>query len=375
MNPWFNDEQEVFRSEVQSLIRDHAEVNGFFVEADATAWNRVRELYRALADRNWLALAWPESLGGTGRSPAFEAILWDELAYARAARPPFSAGIVAKAIIAAGTTEQHEYFLPPIRKGELHFALGYSEPEAGSDLTGLRTKAVRVGDSYVVTGEKRWTSLAHFADMLWLLCRTGTQESRGRGLSILIVDLRSPGITISPIPLMDGGRLNEIHLDEVVVPAFNRIGEENEGWAIIARSLAVERHVQFSPKRLVRDLEDLRSWVQTAGKENDPDVRARLRDLDTEVAKACALSLLVVDAVEHQRDAIVEAAANKLVSTVLCQQIARAAVDIGAPDAIALSSQMEFLWRQSILETLGGGTSEIMRGIIARNKYHLQASH
>ena len=147
-----------------------------------------RRLYRALGERNWLALAWPEEAGGLGWPPVYEFILWDELAYARAARPPIGSGIVAKTIIAHGTDEQKQRFLPGLRTGELFFSLGYSEPEAGSDLGGLRTRAVRDGDHYVVNGEKRWTSAAHRADFLWLLCRTGTLESRARGLTLLIVD-------------------------------------------------------------------------------------------------------------------------------------------------------------------------------------------
>ena len=371
MTPWYTPEHEDFRSDVRALISEHPTPRGFFNEDEPEVWQHCLALYRALGERNWLALTWPESLGGLGLGPAYEAILWDELAYERSARPPFSAGIVAKAIIDAGTDEQQRAFLPAIRSGELHFALGYSEPEAGSDLTGLRTTAVRDGDVYVVSGEKRWTSLGHVADKLWLLCRTGPPESRGRGLSILVVDLDAPGVTISPIPMMDGGRLNEVHLDDVAVPVANRIGEENDGWAIISRSLAVERHVQFSPKRLVRDLEDLVAFAVEAGIDRDPAVRARIRDLAVDVASAEALSLVVVEAVENGRDAIVEAAANKLASTLLCQRIARAALDFGAPDAVVRSSHVEFLWRQSMSETIGGGTSEIMRGLVARQRFAL----
>jgi alkylation response protein AidB-like acyl-CoA dehydrogenase len=363
---WYSASEEAFRREVRDFIGSLGEAGGFFIEAELPEWVRCKEIFAALAAKNWLALSWPREYGGDARSPAYEAILWDELAYARVARPPFSAGIVAKAIMAAGSEDQKRQYLEPIRRGELHFALGYSEPEAGSDLTGLRTRAVRNGDTYVVTGEKRWTSLGHVADKLWLLCRTGTLESRARGLSILIVDMDSPGISIRPIYLMDGGRVNEIHLSEVVVPVGNRIGDENSGWSVISQSLAVERHVQFAPNRLVRDMEDLREWAAEHGLRDDPRFMARLRELDVKVAGARALSLRMIAAVDGGSDSTVLAAANKLYFTELCQEIARVAVDFSVPEALISGTMVEFLWRQSILETLGGGTSEIMRGIVAR---------
>jgi alkylation response protein AidB-like acyl-CoA dehydrogenase len=358
--------EEAFRREVRDFIGSLGEAGGFFIEADLSEWLRCKEIFAALAAKNWLALSWPREYGGEARSPVYEAILWDELAYARVARPPFSAGIVAKAIMAAGSEAQKRQYLEPIRRGELHFALGYSEPEAGSDLTGLRTRAVRDGDTYVVTGEKRWTSLGHVADKLWLLCRTGTLESRARGLSILIVDMDSPGISIRPIYLMDGGRVNEIHLSEVVVPIGNRIGDENSGWSIISQSLAVERHVQFAPNRLVRDMEDLREWAAEHGLLDDLRFVGKLRELEVKVAGARALSLRMIAAVGGGRDTTVLAAANKLYFTELCQEIARVPVEFNVPEALISGTMVEFLWRQSILETLGGGTSEIMRGIVAR---------
>jgi alkylation response protein AidB-like acyl-CoA dehydrogenase len=369
MRPWFDSAEEAFRREVVEAIVEFEGVGGYFHKDNTESWERCLDVFRALGRRNWLALTWPKELGGEGLPPAYEAILWDELAYARVVRPPFSSGIVAKALIQAGTPDQHQRYLPSIRDGSLHFALGYSEPDAGSDLTSLRTRAVRDGDHYVVTGEKCWTSLAHVADKLWLLCRTGTPESRRRGLTILMLHLRSPGVTISPIPLLDGGRLNQVKLDEVVVPVADRVGAENDGWNIITNSLAVERHIEFSPKRLQRDLDDLVAWMRAeGGLAGDPVARERIRELAVRVAGIHALSLAVLDAVEQGRDSIVEAAAYKLSYTALCQDLARAAVAFGCPSVLAVSADPEFLWRQSILETIGGGTSEVMFGIIARNR-------
>ncbi len=372
MNPSLAPEEEAFRKEVRAFLAEFAGVESFFFhegEHDAD----VRRLYRALGERNWLALAWPEEVGGLAKSPVYEFILWDEMAYARAARPPLGSGIVAKTIIAAGTPAQKERFLPGLRRGELFFSLGYSEPEAGSDLQGVRTRAVRDGDVYVLDGEKRWTSGGHRADFLWVLCRTGSIEDRSRGLSLLIVDRRSPGISISPIPSLDGERFNEVRFDGVRVPAENRVGPENGAWSLMVESLATERHVQFSPGRVERDFEELRGWLRGSGLDADPVVRARLADLAIEVAEVRVLSLVLLEAVEHGRPAVVEAACNKLAGSELAQRIARFAADTGAPESLVQGSVVEFLWRQSLSETIGGGTSEIMRGVIARTGLGLGA--
>jgi alkylation response protein AidB-like acyl-CoA dehydrogenase len=365
LNPTLAPEEEAFRQEVVAFLADHGPVDGFFFhegEHDIA----VRKLYRALGERGWLSLAWPLALGGRGLPPVYEFLLWDEMAYARAARPPLGSGIVAKTIIRYGTDEQRERFLPGLRAGTTFFSLGYSEPEAGSDLGGVRTRAELCGDRYVLNGEKRWTSGGHRADYLWVLCRTGTTESHTRGLTLLIVDRRAHGVTISPIPALDGERFNEVRFDDVEVPVENRVGDEDGAWTLMVESLATERHVQFSPKRVQRDFEDLVAFVVSQKLDADPAIRQRLAGLATELAEVKALSLLLLDAVQHDRPAVVEAACNKLAGSELCQRIARTAVDVCGPEALVRGTMTEFLWRQSISETIGGGTSEVMRGVVAR---------
>jgi len=273
---------------------------------------------------------------------------------------------VAKTIIGHGNDEQRERFLPGLRAGTTFFSLGYSEPEAGSDLGAVRLRAELVGDEYVLNGEKRWTSGGHRADYLWILCRTGTIESRSRGLTLLIVDRRSPGISVSPVPAIDGERFNEFRFDDVRVPAANRVGDENAAWTIISEALATERHVQFAPKRCQRDFEDLVAWASESGRDRDPIVRDRLADLAVGLAEVQALALVMLAAVEAQVPAVVEAACNKLAGSELAQRIARTAMDLAAPEALVCGTWLEFLWRQSLCETIGGGTSEIMRGLITR---------
>ncbi len=372
MNLTLAPEEEAFRQEVVAFLAGFAGTDGFFFH-EAEHDVKVRALYRALGERGWLSLSWPKQWGGLGLPPIYEFLLWDEMAYARAARPPLGSGIIAKTIIGYGTDEQRERYLPGLRAGTTFFSLGYSEPEAGSDLAGVRTRAELSGDHYLVNGEKRWTSGGHRADYLWVLCRTGTLESHSRGLTLLIVDRRAPGVTISPIPAFDGERFNEVRFDNVVVPVADRVGEENGAWALMTESLATERHVQFSPKRVQRDFEELVAWVKVLGLASDPVVREQLVCIAVDLAEAHALSVSLLDAVQHGRNATVEAAFNKLAATDLCQRIARAALDLGAPEALVKGTMVEFLWRQSICETIGGGTSEVMRGVIARTRLGLVA--
>jgi alkylation response protein AidB-like acyl-CoA dehydrogenase len=359
----FSPEEEAFRAEVRAFVAEHTVADGFHFQG--SKWPEVKALYRALAQKDWLALGWPKQAGGAD-APVLEFILWDEMAYARAARPPLGAGIVAKTIARHGTDEQKRHFLPSIRSAEIFFSLGYSEPGAGSDLAGLSTRAERSGSYYVVRGEKCWTSYAQHSDFLWTLCRTGSVESRARGLSIIVIDLHAPGVTVRPLPTIDGEQLNQVILDEVRVPLENRVGPENGAWSLVKEALDVERHVQFPPRRVRRDFEDL------AGLLRDHPV---LEELQIGVEEVEALALLVLDSLVRGRPGDVEAACNKLRHTEMCQAIARAALDHGGCEATLATGGVsaEFLWRQSMWESIGGGTSEVMRSVVARQALGLKA--
>ncbi|MER7007883.1 acyl-CoA dehydrogenase family protein [Dactylosporangium sp. NPDC000555] len=364
MNWDFTVEQERFRAEVRGLLRERPELvepNQFFHGRGGN----VRILYRALGARGWLSLAWPAEHGGAARSPAYEYILWDELAYARAARPDIAVGMVAKTIINHGTPEQRARYLPGIRAGEVGFALGYSEPEAGSDLRAVRTRAVRDADVYRVTGEKRWTSDAHHSRYLWLLCRASA-GGVDAGRTLLILDLTAPGVTIRPIRTIDGHRLNEIFLDEVRVSVEDRVGAEGAAWDLIRDALALERHLMLLPGRVRRDYDDLVAWARPAGVLDDPAMVRRLRELAVDVAEAEVAALVALAAAEAGADATVPAAEAKLLGSTASQRIARAAFDAGHLSAAETGGQLELLWRETVMETIAGGTSEVIRSVIAR---------
>jgi hypothetical protein len=372
VNVAFSPAEEQFRAELRDFLGDYRDLDGFFLQGHK--WERVKGLFCAMGERGWLSLAWPADVGGLELGPAYEYILWDEVAYARAARNPLSAGIVAKTLIRYGSDAQKQRWLPRIRSGEIHFSLAYSEPEAGSDLASLRCRAERVDDRYLVTGQKCWQSYAQDMDYLWLLCRTGTQESRGGGLSLLIVDKATPGVTVRPLPTLDGDQLNEVYFERVEVPVENRVGPEDGAWKIMGEALADERHIQFPPGRVRRDLEEVVEWVREAGLATDPVVRARLAELAVRVYEVEMYGLRVLSAMQKGQGAAVEAAANKVVHTVVCQEIARAALDFGGPEALVTGARTELLWRQSMWETIGGGTSEVMRGLVARQALGLGRS-
>jgi alkylation response protein AidB-like acyl-CoA dehydrogenase len=370
---FFLDQGELaFRREVRGYLEDTADQRDplqFFKERGAS----TQEIYRELGRRGWLSQCWPVEFGGLGRSPAFEFILWDELAFARAARVAMGPGVVAKTLIRYGTDEQRARFLPEIQASNLTFALGYSEPEAGSDLGGVRTRARREGDVYRVTGEKRWTSDAHTSSHLWLLARTGPLDARARGLSLFIVDLKSPGIEVRPIELIDGHRINEVRLDEVEVPVANRMGEENSAWPIMREVLATERHLQVLPGRIRRDFEDLLGWARESGAGGDAEVRRRLADIGVGLAEIEAMTVRLVHDVSSGHESELEAAQAKLLGTTLLQRIARLPSELGYESAVVKGSIFEFLWREVIHETLSGGSVEVMRGLIARRALALDS--
>jgi alkylation response protein AidB-like acyl-CoA dehydrogenase len=366
VNTQFSKQELAFQAEVREFLAPYRKLDGFYCQGHK--WPEVRALFSAMAQKNWLALSWPKQFGGLAKGPAYEFILWNEVAYARAARNPLAAGIVAQTLIRHGTAQQQQYWLPRIRAGEIHFSLCYSEPEAGSDLASLRLRADAnaARTHYRLNGQKCWQSYAQDMDFLWVLARSGSQDSRGRGLSLFICDRHASGVTVSPLPTLDGDQLNAVYFDNVDVPAEQRVGAENGAWPMIGEALADERHIQFPPGRVRRDLEEMVAWLNDNGLGDDPVVRERLAALELRVMEAEILGLKVLEAMVKGRNAAVDAAMNKIVHTIACQEIARAVLDLGGPEALVGGARPELLWRQTITETIGGGTSEIMRSVIAR---------
>ncbi|HEX8630869.1 MAG TPA: acyl-CoA dehydrogenase family protein, partial [Catenuloplanes sp.] len=254
----------------QRALRD--ELRGYFAglmsaEERATMLReRHGPLYRAVVRRmgrdGWLGVGWPREHGGRGFGPVEQQIFVNEAARADVPLPAVTLQTVGPTLQAYGTPAQKAFFLPRILAGDLHFAIGYTEPEAGTDLAALRTRAVRVGDEYVVNGQKTFTTGAHDADYLWLACRTDPQAPRHRGISILIVDTTDPGYSWTPIITCDGAHhVNATYLNDVRVPVTRLVGAENAGWRLVTTQLNHERVMLGPAGRLAALYDRVEAWA------------------------------------------------------------------------------------------------------------------
>ena len=234
MNIEFSDADIAFRDEVRAFLNDNLpkeisdRVDGGIEmrREDYSRWHKI------LFEQGWVAPGWPKEYGGTGWTPIQRYIFDEECAAASAPRVmPFGVSMVGPVIYTFGNKAQKAHYLPRILSNEDWWCQGYSEPGSGSDLASLRTRAVRDGDHYVVNGQKTWTTTAHWAEWIFCLVRTSTEGKQQEGISFLLIDMRTPGVTVRPIITMDGGHeVNDVFLEDVRVPAENLIGEENKGW-------------------------------------------------------------------------------------------------------------------------------------------------
>src|SRR5690349_13056874 len=220
-----------------------------------------RQVVRQLGRDGWLALSWPAEHGGRGGTMLDQLIFTDEAAAAGVPVPFLTVNTVGPTIMRYGTPEQKAFYLPRIAAGELHFAIGYSEPEAGTDLAALRTRAVRDGDGYVITGQKMWTSLIRYADYVWLACRTDPDAPKHKGLSILIVPTDAPGFSWTPVRTVAGPSTSATYYADVRVPTSALVGAENQGWQLITAQLNHERVALTSAGPLRRALDEVLDWA------------------------------------------------------------------------------------------------------------------
>jgi len=333
---------------------------------------------RLLAEQNWIGLGWPKRYGGQGRSASEQIAFVEEMTRVGAPCAAHSTGesIVAHALFAHGSPEQKEEWLSAIRRGERFFALGYSEPEAGSDLASLRTRALRDGDHWIVNGQKLWSTGGDKAEYVWLAVRTDPDEKKHAGISVLMVDLRSPGVTIRPSLALYGKTFSAVFYDEVRVPAKNLVGAVNGGWKVITDALAAER-IMIGGSRMAliqRSFDRLTEYVKgEPALRGDAVVRDRIGLLAADIAVARALLMRNVSLVEQGRVPLHEAAMSKVFSSELQERLAQAALDIlgsggllseGSPGAPL--GELEQVLRHSIMGMIGGGTNEIQRTLIAQ---------
>jgi alkylation response protein AidB-like acyl-CoA dehydrogenase len=361
------DEQVRLRGELRSYLSTivtPAERGVLLRERHGAAF---RDLVARLGRDGWLGLGFPVEFGGRGLGPAEQQIFVNEAARADVPLPAVTLQTVAPTLLAHGTDEQRRWFLPRILAGELHFAIGYTEPEAGTDLAALRTRAVRDGDEYVVDGQKTFTTGAHEADFLWLACRTSPE--RYRGLSILIVDTGDPGYSWTPIITCDGTHhVNATYLSGVRVPAARRVGAEGDGWRLITTQLNHERVMLGPAGRIGALLDRVRLWAYDRGVENEADVRRALARAHAAHRVNELLNWQVAGAAPRPADA----SATKVFSSEqllrLTRELSEAVARHGDPRDPATAELLEWLdvhERRDLVLTFGGGVNEIQREIIA----------
>jgi alkylation response protein AidB-like acyl-CoA dehydrogenase len=339
----------------------------------------MRRVVRQMGADGWLGIGWPTEYGGQGRGPIDQFIFFDESMRAGAPVPMLTINSVAPTLMEFGSDEQKRRFLPRILAGEIHFCIGYSEPGAGTDLASLRTKAVRDGDSYVISGQKMWTSLASDADYCWLAARTGAEDSRHRGISIFVAPMDSPGIERTPLRLLSSHDICSVYWDDVRIPAENLVAGENEGWKLIVNQLNHERVTLCSPGMAEHMLHETIDWARTT---TLPDGR---RVVDQEwvrinLAKAYAgfefLRLanwkVAWDATRDHLD-VADASTIKVFGTEHYLESFRLLMEVlgersyltaDAPGAV-LGSRLEQMYRSLLILTFGGGTNELQRDLIA----------
>jgi 3-oxocholest-4-en-26-oyl-CoA dehydrogenase alpha subunit len=335
-----------------------------------------KEVVRQLGSDGWLALGWPAEYGGQNRSVLEQLIFTDEAAVAGVPVPFLTINTVAPTIMRFGTPEQKERFLPRIAAGELHFSIGYSEPSAGTDLASLRTKAVRDGDSYVINGQKMWTSLIQYADYVWLACRTDPDALRHKGLSIIIVPTDADGFSYTPVHTLAGVTTSATYYADVRVPAANLVGEESKGWPLITNQLNHERVALTSAAPVQSALAAVTDWARsTKLADGRRVIDQEWVQLNLARVHAKAEFLKLVNwriAAEAGSPGPAAASATKVYGTELTIEACRLLMEVlgadaevrtGSPGAV-LAGRIEHTQRSALILTFGGGTNEVQRDII-----------
>jgi alkylation response protein AidB-like acyl-CoA dehydrogenase len=338
----------------------------------------TRAVVRRMAADGWLGIGWPKEYGGQGRSQIEQFIFFDESMRSGAPVPMLTINTVAPSIMSFGSDQMKQFFLPRILKGEIHFCIGYTEPNAGTDLASLKTRADRSGDEYVVNGQKIFTSLAGDADYIWLAARTDQEAPKHKGISMFAVDMKTAGIKVDPMHLLSEHNINTVFFDDVRIPASSLVGEENKGWNIIVNQLNHERVTLCSPGMLEQSFAETRRWAQQT---KLPDGR---RVIDQEwvqinLARVYAgleflrlINWKVAWTGTQGKLDVADASTVKVFGTEFYLESFRLLMEIigprsylkrGSPEAMPLG-RLETLYRSLIILTFGGGTNEVQRDLI-----------
>ncbi len=339
-----------------------------------------RRIWKQMCSDGWAGIGWPKEYGGQGRSAIEQFIFFDESMRAGAPVPMLTLNSVGPTIMAFGTDEQKADYLPRILSGDIHFCIGYSEPGAGTDLASLKTRAVRDGESYIINGQKMWTSLSSDADYCWLACRTDPDAAKHKGISMILVPMDTPGITLSPLNLLGTHDINAVFFEDVVVPAANVVGGENHGWKLITNQLNHERVTLFASGVMDRALTEVTQYAQETklpdGRRviDQPWVQYNLAKLQAKVEVVRLMNWQVAwEATQGVLD-IGHCSALKVYGSQLNMEGYQLLMEIlgpvsylepDAPGAV-LKSRIQQGTRGAIILTFGGGVNEMQRDLISQ---------
>ena len=381
----YTKEQEAVRRQVRDWLkknlpkRDRSEESLEY--GDATRAAKAKAWQRKLYDAGYVAMGWPKEYGGQSADLMTQTIVNEEMVLARAPGLIGMMGVqmVGPTLIQWGTDEQRRRYLPKILSAEDIWCQGYSEPGSGSDLASLKTRAELVGDEFIINGQKVWTSSAQFADWMFCLVRTDPDAPKHRGISYVLIDMKTPGITVRPLIQMTGDAgFNEVFFEDVRVPRRNLVGELNQGWLVANSTLAHERNMLGSTTRTQQMFNNALRLAQTRHRygrraADDPVIRQRLADLQTRVESMKLHSYRQLTSAMKGRPPGIAASVNKLVSTELNHDIASLAIDLlGSYGPLARNAARVVdhgIWPWEFMFTLGmiigGGTSQIQKNIIS----------
>ncbi|MGB3068394.1 MAG: acyl-CoA dehydrogenase family protein [Ottowia sp.] len=369
-------EDEEYRVRVQSFLRKHYPEEKRHIIGRAR-WSDMQGWYTTLSRHGWLAPAWPKDYGGLGLS-ASKQLIWieEQEKYGAARFPDHGINMIGPTLIRLGTPEQREYYLPRILSGEHLWAQGYSEPDAGSDLAGLRTTAEIDGDSLVVNGQKTWSTMAHESTHMYMLVRTDPAAPKREGISFLLMDLATPGVTIRPIKDIVGeSNFCDVFFDNVRVPLFGLVGGLNKGWSVAKTQLGFERLLHGSPRSPENLLIRVRSFCERAGLLSDAVVADRLVRLEMDVADLSELYARFADMVRRGDALPPSVSMLKLWSSETYGRIAELGIDVigscgalqGAPEVEGERVELMVHCYRARPITVFAGSSEVQRNILAKD--------
>jgi hypothetical protein len=385
----FSDEQLAFVKEVEAFLNANDDPDVFDLTRENMAQivdtPKRRAFMASLGAQGWLGMTWPKEFGGSEGEGVYEYLLNEQLAGRGGPQIGKGVGIVGKTIIRHGNETLKEEFLPKILRNEVEFAVGYSEPNAGSDAASMQLKATKVDGGWMLSGQKTWTTSAHFAEWYWVGARTDPTAPKHAGITLFLVPIDQPTITVNAIWTMGDERTNEVFLNDVFVPDEYVVGELNHGFQYISEALDLERFTMFTFAPIAQRFELLTEYVRTTVRDGmplrqDPVIRQRLAQLATQLEVARVMGLkFVFEAGKGGAAPTAEASEYKLYATELSRRLANAAMDIAGPgsqlrvktDEAPMAGRSESTYRYTVIDTIGGGASEIQKNIIARRKLGL----